>query len=82
MAINQTITDTLKTPPGDRPWYKRWTILGGLILAAANYLETQQVLPAGTYNALTESGDATLTAVQSIGGLLAGLGVYRQISSD
>ncbi len=60
------------TPDSGRPIWKRWTVIGGTILAVVNYLESQNLIPAGT-------GTELATVVEHLAALLTGLGVYRHI---
>lgn len=60
------------TPDADRPLWKRWTVIGGAILAIVNYGEAQELIPPGTATHLS-------TAAEHIAALLMGLGVYRHL---
>ncbi len=59
-------------PPVDRPFYKRWTVVGGTVLAVLTYLESQQLIPVGIAEDVAE-------LVKHLAALLAGLGVYRRL---
>jgi len=80
MAVN--LAELTKTPSGDRPLYKRLTLIGGAILALSNYAESQGVAPPGTFEAFQNTQASLYALANSIGGLLTLFGVYRQVSTD
>lgn len=61
-----------KTPSGDRPLWKRWTVIGGMILAAVKFCEAEDLIPVGT-------GESVASLIETAGSLLVGLGIYRHI---
>jgi len=63
------------TPDPERPIWKRWTVIGGTLLAAISFLEGQGAIPAGT-------GQELASVVQHAAALLAGLGIYRHIPTS
>jgi hypothetical protein len=62
-------------PSSDRPIWKRWTVIGGTILVAINYLESQEMIPRGF-------GREIASMIEHASAVLMGLGLYRHIPSS
>jgi hypothetical protein len=76
----------LEKPPTNRPWFKRFSIVGGLTVTGMMYLESVGVLDAGTTAELKKVAVEALTTVGGVtelikhaGAFVTGLGVYRHI---
>lgn len=63
------------TPAVGRPWYKRLTVVFGSLTAALVAVERLGIVPEGTATAVLKVGE-------SLAGLAALLGLYRQVSGD
>lgn len=77
---NRNPLTTLPEGEAERPWYKRLTLLAGGALILSQYAEAQGLIPEGVTGKLQTVGEQAVALAQTLLGLGALVGIYRQIA--